>query len=497
MSALALQVVVPLLAAPLCLLSRSAAAARALATASGLFCLVNALLLLRAVLAGGPIRHEYGGFAAPFGIEHRLDLTSAYVLVVVALVVAVTTAWAAMARVDELGRARRDLFFAAWQMCVAGMFGITVTADVFNVFVFLEVSSLATYVLIAHGGERRALVASFRYLLLGTVGATFLLIGIGLLYAMTGTLNMQDMAARLPATSHSNAVRTALAFVSVGLWLKAAIFPLHLWLPNAYACAPSVVSALLAGTATKVAFYLWLRFFFTVFAPAIAFDDLPIAGLLLVLGLVGAIAGSLVAVFQDEPKRMLAWSSLAQIGYLICGLSLATPAGIGAALSHLAGHALVKPALFLALGAAVVHLGCGHRPLRLADLRGLSRRLPLNSAAILVAGLGLVGVPLTAGFVSKWLLVEALLAAGQPAAAIVVLLTSLLAVVYVGRLVAELYGAAPATTATTAARAGKGAALLVWTLCTATVALGAFTAFNVDVALAAAAELLGAAGGRR
>ncbi len=493
MNALALQVVVPLLSAPLCLLVRSAGFARLLAAASGLFGLGNAIWLLVAVRDGGPLRHAYGGFVPPIGIEHRLDLTGAYMLVVIATIVAATTAWAAITRLDELGRSRRDLFFAAWQMCVAGLYGMTLTADVFNVFVFLEIASLSTYVLIAHGSERRALVASFRYLLMGTVGATFLLIGIGLLYAMTGTLNMHDLAVRLQGTSHTSSVRTALAFVSVGLWLKAAIFPLHLWLPSAYACAPAAVSALLAGTATKVAFYLWLRFFFTAFAPTFALDDLPVAKLLLALGLVGAVAGSLIAVFQDEPKRMLAWSSIAQIGYLIAGLSLATAAGVAASLSHIASHALVKSALFLALGGAIAALGANGRPLRLHDLRGLSRRMPLTAAAILVAGLGLIGVPLTSGFVSKWLLVDALLAADQWFAAVVVLGTSLLAVVYVGRLVGAVFGSAD-DAPPPAARVGLGAAAVVVVLCLLSIALGIFTSFNVDLAAQAADELLGVTG---
>jgi multicomponent Na+:H+ antiporter subunit D len=496
--ALALQVVVPLAAAPLCLLLRSGLAAALLATGCGVFGLANAIWLLTEVVHGGTIRYAFGGVAMPYGIEYRLDLVGAYVLVVLAAVVAVTTAWAARTRVYELGGGRRDLFFAAWQTCAAGLFGITVTGDLFNVFVFLEISSLSTYALVAHGTEHRALVASFRYLLMGTVGATFILIGIGLLYAMTGTLNMLDLAQRLPQVSESRAVRSALAFISVGLCLKVAVFPLHLWLPNAYACAPAPVSAMLAGTATKVALYLWLRFFYTVFAPSESFVELPIDSLLLPLGLVGALIGSLIAVFQDEPKRLLAWSSIAQIGYLVVGLSLATRDGIAATLSHLASHALVKTALFLALGAVVVRTGAVGRPLYFSDLHGLGRRMPKTSAAILVAGLGLIGMPLTSGFVSKWLLIRALLASEEWIAVVVIVLSSLLALVYVGRLIEAIYFTKPADSATfgipaPAIRLGHLATFLLWSLCLASLALGVWTEFNVGIAERAAAMLFGGA----
>lgn len=493
--ALALQVVVPLAAAPLCLLLRSSRLAGLVAALSGVYCLANALWLLVAVLDGGPMRYAFGGVAMPYGIEYRLDLVGAYVLVVVAAIVASSTAWAVRTRVAELGERRRDVFFALWLTCAAGLFGITVTGDLFNVFVFLEVASLSSYALVAHGTERRAMLAAFRYLLMGTVGATFLLIGIGLLFGMTGTLNMLDLEQRLPAVSDTRAVRAALAFISVGLCLKIAVFPLHLWLPNAYACAPAAVSALLAGTATKVALYLWLRFFFKVHGSANAFAELPVDVLLLGLGLAGALVGALVAVFQDEPKRLLAWSSVSHIGYLVVGMSLATVDGVTATLSHLCGHALVKTALFLALGTAIIRLGAIGRPLRMRDLHGLGRRMPWTGTAILVAGLGLIGMPLTAGFVGKWLLVQALLDAGLWVPVVVIVLSSLLALVYVGRLLDAVWSAAPdGEVGEPHVRLGGGATALLWSLCLVNVALGLWTEFNVAIAERAARALLGGGG---
>jgi multicomponent Na+:H+ antiporter subunit D len=437
--ALILQIAIPLLAAPLCVLTRSSRVAAGIAVAVAAYGLVNALLLLSTVLDSGVVQYLIGGVAAPYGIEYRLDLLGAFVLVVVATIVAATTLWAAFGAQHEIGKARGDLFFAAWLLCGTGLSGIVVTGDLFNVFVFLEISSLSGYVLVAHGRERRAVVAAFRYLLLGTVGASCLLIGIGLLYMVTGTLNMQDLAARLPELAGTKSVRAAWAFLSVGLCLKAAVFPLHLWLPGAYATAPTCVSALLAGTATKVALFLWLRLFFGVFAGSVSFVDLPIDEVLLILGATGALVGSLVAIFQDEPKRLLAWSSIGQIGIIVVGISLASQTGLAAATVHLWNHGLVKAGAFLALGAMAWRLRIGRRPLVLRDLHGLGRTMPVTSAALLVAGLALIGMPLTAGFVSKWLIVSALLEQGLWLAAALVLAGSLFAVIYVWRLFDAMY----------------------------------------------------------
>ena len=246
------------------------------------------------------------------------------------------------------------------------------TGDAFNLFVFLEISSLSSYVLIAFGKDRRALTASYQYLVMGTIGATFVLIGVGLLYMMTGTLNMADLGDRLPAVMATRTARTALAFLVVGISLKLALFPLHLWLPNAYAFAPSAVTAFLAATATKDAVYVLLRFLFMVFGVTFAFETMPLGIILAVLGAAAILSTSAVAIFQDDIKRMLAYSSVAQIGYMILGLSMATVAGLTASVLHLFNHALMKGGLFLARGCVAYRLGS----VRLGALAGAGYRMP-------------------------------------------------------------------------------------------------------------------------
>ena len=228
------------------------------------------------------------------------------------------------------------------------------------------------------GSDRRALTSAFSYLIMGSVGATFIVIGIGLLYAMTGTLNIADLAARVPAVSGSRTIPVAFAFLTVGVSLKLALFPLHLWLPNAYTYAPSTVSAVVASTATKVAVYMLLRFFFTIFGVAFAFEVMNLDAVLVPLALVAAVATSVVAIFQSNVKRLLAYSSLAQIGYIVLGISFGTATGLTAGILHLFNHALMKGALFMALGCVFYRLGT----VEIESMDGLGRRDALDDGRL-------------------------------------------------------------------------------------------------------------------
>ena len=235
-------------------------------------------------------------------------------LVLVSVIAAVIVPYARQSIRAEIRTDQHYLFWAAFLVCLSGLLGVTITGDAFNVFVFLEISSLSTYILIAYGQDRRALVASYQYLIMGTIGATFIVIGIGLLYLMTGTLNMADMAHRIADMPLHRPQLAALAFLTVGISLKLALFPLHLWLPNAYAYAPSVSSAFLAATATKVAVYLLLRFDYTVFGKSHILENLPFDQILLILSVAAMFVASTVAIFQEDVKRMFAYSSVAPIG---------------------------------------------------------------------------------------------------------------------------------------------------------------------------------------
>ena len=430
-----LQVVTPLLAAPLCLFLRNGRAAWGLTTLASWASLAIALALLEQVTSAGVVSYAIGDWVPPIGIEYRVDVVNAWVLVIVSTIGALVSPYALASVEREIEARRIPLFYAAYLLCLSGLLGIAITGDVFNVFVFLEISSLSAYALISLGQDRRALTSAFRYLVMGSVGATFIVIGIGLLYSMTGSLNMADLAQLLPGVWESRAVRVAYGFLAVGFCLKLALFPLHLWLPNAYTYAPSPVTAFMASTATKVAVYMLLRFFLTVFGWQFSFEQMELDRVLLPLALVAIVSMSLVAIFQVNVKRLLAYSSVAQIGYMILGLSFATATGLTATLLHLFNHALMKGALFMAMGCVMYRIGS----VQIGAMAGLGRRMPVTMAAFVVGGLSLVGVPLTVGFVSKWYLILAALERGWWPVAVLVLLTSLLALAYVWRVVEVAY----------------------------------------------------------
>ena len=430
-----LLVVVPLVAAPIAALLNRPRLSWAVAVAATLWALYAAFELLSQTMASGAIHYELGGWTAPYGIEYVVDAANAWVVVIVALIGALVTPYARASVEQEITEDRIPLFYAAFILCLTGLLGIAVTGDVFNVFVFLEISSLSAYALIALGNDRRALTASFQYLIMGSVGATFIVIGIGLMYVMTGTLNMADLADRLPEVASSRTIPVAFTFLTIGITLKLALFPLHMWLPNAYTYAPSAVTAFIASTATKVAVYLLLRFFFTIFGATFSFDVMQLDRILMPLALIAIVAMSLVAIYQENVKRLLAYSSVAQIGYMVLGISFASVLGLTAGILHLFNHALMKGALFMSMGCVMYRVGS----VRLERMNGLGRAMPWTMAAFVVGGLSLIGVPLTVGFVSKWYLVQAALEQGMWPVAGVVLLGSLLALMYVWKVVEVAY----------------------------------------------------------
>jgi multicomponent Na+:H+ antiporter subunit D len=481
-----LQVVLPLIAAPLMVLTRRGTAAWLLAVIVCWAGLAISMLLFAQVADGSVISYQIGNWAPPWGIEYRIDRANAFLLVLVSLIAAVVIIYSRASVAAELPRERHYLFYALFSLFLAGLLGISATGDAFNLFVFLEISSLSSYVLIALGRDRRALMASYQYLVMGTIGATFYIIGVGLLYLMTGTLNMADMAHRLANVAEVRPVLAALAFITVGICLKLALFPLHLWLPNAYAYAPSAVTAFLAATATKVSVYVLLRFYFTVFGASAIFQTLPMGKILLFLSLAAMFIASTVAIFQSDIKRLFAYSSVAQVGYITLGISFNSQTGLTAGIVHLFNHALTKGALFMLLGCFALRLG----RVRFGDIGGIARAMPVTSFGIVLGGLSLIGVPGTVGFVSKWYLVLAALERGQWWIALAVVLSSVLAVVYVWRFVEAAYFREPDAKVAQLKEAPLEMLIPAWLMIAACFYFGLDASLTVDGAAQAAATLL-------
>ncbi len=400
--------------------------AHAIATIAAAAAAAAAWALLLEAAADGPIRYRVAGWAPPWGIELVVDRMGAFVAAVVATVATLALAGSRRSADAELD-ARAPAFYATAQLALAGLLGMCVTGDAFNLFVFLELASLAGYALIGCGRGRSQL-AAFRYLMLGATGASLYLLGIGYLYVATGTLNMADLATRIPGTGLAP---IALAFVVAGLALKMGLFPLHAWVPDAYSEAPSPAVSFVAPIFTKVMALAMLRFVVDVFGGAGDFGPVSAGELLAWTGAVAAAVGAATASSQVAIRRLLAWSSVGHIGYIAMGIGIGTDLAVAAALLHVMNHALMKGALFWAVSATGATT--------LDDLRGLARRAPVVAACAAVAVLSLAGLPPLAGFFSKWYLLQAAIDAGQPGLAIAVVVGSLLSMFYAFRLVELMY----------------------------------------------------------
>jgi multicomponent Na+:H+ antiporter subunit D len=484
----ALQVIVPMLTAPLVMLLKPAGLARAAATAASIMAFTIAVVMTTGVLDGHTYTYRMGAWPAPYGIELAVDRFSALLLVIVTG--ASTFALLAGSRSvnADINESRQPLFYAAWLLALAGLSGIPVAADAFNIFVFMEISSLASYIIIAGGPDRRALPAVFKYLIMGTIGATFYLIGIGLIYLMTGTLNLADMELRIHEVADQKPILVAAGFITIGLALKAALFPLHVWLPNAYTYAPNAVSVFLAACSTKVSLYLLLRFDFFVFQGNLDGHDVQFAYFLMPLAVLAILIASGVAIFEENIKRLLAYSSIAQIGYILLGASFVTVAGLSASTVHLFNHALAKGALFLAVGC----LATSCIGIRLPDVCGIARRMPWTSAAFIVAGFSLIGIPGTAGFISKWYLITAALEQGSLGFALVAILviSSLMAVIYIWRIVEAMYFAEPGSDLAAVREAPPMMLIVTWAAALANLYFGLVPEVPATLASSAAEALL-------
>ena len=385
--------------------------------------LAVSVAILCQVLRDGVVSYALGGWAPPIGIEYRIDALNGLVLVVIATV-ALTTAIYSGSRVALETPGKIPQFYTLYLLLVAGLLGVTVTGDAFNLYVLLEVTSLATYGLIAMG-SRRAMLACFNYIIMGTIGASLYLLGVGYLYIKTGSLNMVDIQQLLVSQDlySSKSILIAFILIMLGVWIKMALFPLHGWLPNAYAFAPSSASCLIAPLMTKVTVYVMIRMILTVFGPAYVFLYLQWSEVVVWMAVVAIVAGSIMALAQTDLPKMLSYLIIAEVGYMVGGVWLANEAGMVGAFYHIISDAFMTLCLFLAAGAIIARTG-DHRITTI--FQGIPRKMPLTFTAFMAGALSMIGVPPTCGFFSKWYLIIAGLEAGQWAYVAALLFSSLI-----------------------------------------------------------------------
>ncbi|UPM43888.1 monovalent cation/H+ antiporter subunit D family protein [Halocatena salina] len=386
---------------------------------------------------GDPVRYVVGGFTTPYGIELVIDGLSATMIVLVAVVALGVLGYARTAG------PRSNSFYATYLLLVAGLTGMSATGDMFNMYVFLEITGLTAYALVASGKSGRSALAALKYLLVGTFGASLFLLGIGYAYVATGTLNMNDLSGQLAAVGHTSPlVQAAFGLLVVGLFVKIAVFPLHTWQPAAYAGAPDTVSSLISALVSTVSAYALLRIVFSVFTVDFLAAN-PFARNVLMAGAtISIVVGSLLAVAQNEIKQLLAYSSVSQFGLIIGAIAVGNGTALTGAAIHLVGHAIMKGGLFLTSG--LIGNSTGARTVE--EFEGLGKYLPAGAGSFGIIALAMVGVPPTIGFVGKWYIALGAVEAQSWPLAVIILLSTLLTLAYFARLIERMYFREPATT---------------------------------------------------
>ena len=405
-----------------------------LTTLSTFLTFLFSILLYQEIQIHSNISYALGKWMPPIGIEYIIDKVAIIPVIIISGISFIATIFAYKIMPEEIEKKSISKVYSLWLLAIAGLLGLVTTGDAFNLFVFLEISSLASVALVAMGAQKdkQALVAAYNYLIIGAVGATLYVIGVGLLYGISGTLNLADLTSRISDLNNNKALIAGFVFMIIGIMVKAAVFPLHIWLPRAYAYAPSAVSVLLAATATKASLYILARILFTVFENSENLINNTLVFVILPLSIIAMFAGTIMAIYEKDIKRLLAHSSVAQIGYITLAFAIGTKASIAAGFIHMFNHALIKGGLFIAITSISFYI---KKRVNINNLSGIGRAMPITFFCFVLCSLSLAGLPLTAGFISKLYLIKASISADGIWIAILILISSALSVVYLWKMI--------------------------------------------------------------
>ena len=446
------------------------------------------LLLIGRIPSDGYLSYHMGGWEPPFGIEIRVDYAGFFVMLVVCGITMLSLLYSRRYISREVSPGRRTAYYVLFLLMSAAMIGFVATGDIFNLFVFMEILALSSYALVAITGNRNAVRAAFKYLLMGAPSSIMVLLAIGLLYSATGTLNMADLSARIAESGYTEVLTVSYILFVIGFGVKAALFPLHMWLPDAHSIAPSPISALLSGLLVEVCTFALLRITFSVFtreATALVGGTAEAVG---VAAAAAVLYGGIMAILQKDLKMMIAYSTISHIGYIFLGLTAFTAEGLTGAMYHMLDHGLAKACLFLCAGNFIYVKG--YR--RIEDLRGAWREMPWTCFAFAVASISVIAIPPTAGFISKWYLILGNVKAGKWLYTAVLLTGSILAAVYCLRVIYYMFFQAGGEGKWEDAVRDAPPSMLVpvWLLSLGTLFFGVFSYLLIPSLLKASAYLL-------
>jgi multicomponent Na+:H+ antiporter subunit D len=390
-------------------------------------CLILFIISLNYVIYNGSYFYKIGHFDAPYGIEFNIGIMECIIAVLFAFISLIITWYSCYSIEHDISESKIPLYYLLVNILVGSLLGIVFSNDMFNIYVFIEIGNLASCGIVVVKDKKENIKAGLKYLIMSSLGSGLVLMGIAFLYSMTGQLNITYIHESLIKNyiDYPQAVIITLGLFTIGLGVKSALFPLHTWLPDAHSNAPTSSSAILSSLVLKAYVIFLLKVLYRVMGKEII-SSTSILSVLLVLGCLGMIMGSVLAIFQKNLKRIIAYSSVAQIGYIYFAIGLGTDLGFIICIYHIIGHAITKSVLFLCSGSIIAKTGINE----IENLKGVGKEMPYTLTLFFIASLSLVGIPILPGFVSKWYLAVESIAVNKLFLLIVILVSSLLNAVY-------------------------------------------------------------------
>ncbi len=402
---------------------------------TNLVCFVLSICTFYYVQVHGDFKYRMGHFDAPWGIEFSIG-TLESMMAILFTIVSFFIIWYSLYSIEkDIKEKKVCLYYVLVNILIASLLGIVFTNDIFNAFVFIEVSTLASCGIIVVKDKKENIKATIKYVVLSSLGSGLVLMGIAFLYSITGNLNMDFMHSELIKNwmDYEKVILLSIGLFTIGLGVKGAMFPLHVWLPDAHSSAPTSSSAMLSSLVVKAFVLLFIKIIYRIFGTDII-SNIHVLDLILILGSIGMIMGSVFAIFQKDLKRVIAYSSVAQMGYIFFGIGLGNKLGLAISIFHIIGHALTKSALFLSVGSMMEKTGK-----KVSDLKGIGKEMPITLALFTLGALSMIGIPILPGFLSKWNFAIASIQSGRLYLLTIILVSSLLNIVYYSPIVINGY----------------------------------------------------------